>query len=388
MNDPATIRRSARASDASPQPPRPVSDAHSGSDARATLDARPDSDGSGARRGAGAIYGAILLGGGLVVAGLLIGQLLSLLLAVMITIIMSLPLSWCAERLLPLGVPRPLGALIGLLLGLGAIAGLLALLLPPFISQATALIDATPSLVHAAEVKLSQVTGDAPGHIAQQIQSDAAALVRTPSRVLGPIASFGLSAATVVAGLVIAVITAYYVAARPDPLVDGVLSLFPARTQPQAKRALHRIRGAWLGWLRGVAISMGLVGMLLYLALRIIVGLHYALVFAVFSGLAEIVPYLGALASGVPPVAFALTVSPSTAIVVLVIYIAVHQVEANVIGPLVMARSVHLHPAVIAFGVIAVGEIFGFLGLIVAVPLLSLATILVDELWVRPHHFR
>lgn len=315
------------------------------------------------------MYGAIVLAAILVVAGLLVGELLSLLLAVMITTIISLPLSWCAERLAPRGLPRPAGALVGLLIGVLAIAALLALILPPLISPAQMLVAATPGLIHAVEIKLGHLTGDRPGHIAQQLQSDAATLVRSPSRLLGPIASVGVGAATAIAGLVISVITAYYMAARPEPLVNGVLSLFPVARRPAAERTLHRIRTAWLGWLRGLGISMFLVGGLLYLALRFLVGLHYALVFAVLSGLCELVPYLGALASGIPPVAFALTISPSTAIIVLVIYVVVHQIEANLIGPLIMSRAVHLHPAVIAFGVIAVGEIFGFLGLIVAVPI-------------------
>jgi predicted PurR-regulated permease PerM len=133
----------------------------------------------------------------------------------------------------------------------------------------------------------------------------------------------------------------------------------------------------------GLGISMLLIGALLYVTLHFVVGLPFALVFSVLSALAETVPYIGALASGVPPVAFALTISPGTAVEVLAIYVAVHQVEANVIGPLVMSRAVHLHPAVIAFGVVAVGEVFGFLGLLVAVPILSLTTVLIDELWVR-----
>lgn len=53
-----------------------------------------------------------------------------------------------------------------------------------------------------------------------------------------------------------------------------------------------------------------------------------------------------------------------------------------------MARAVHLHPAVIAFGVIAVGEVFGLLGLVLAVPILSMVTILVEEIWVRPRELR
>jgi predicted PurR-regulated permease PerM len=337
------------------------------------------------RRGERAIYGAIFLGAVLIAAGLVAQQLASLILATMLTIIISLPMSVTAERLAPLGVPRALGAFMGLLLGIVVVAGGLALLLPPLIDQARTLINDAPHLLRTAEVKLSSVTGDRPGHVAAQLQHALATFVHDPSQLLGPITTIGANVVSIIGGVVIAVITAYYIAAQPEPLTNGLLSLFNADARPAARETLGRIRAAWLGWLRGLAISMVLIGVMLYVALGLIVGLPFALVFAVLSACLEVVPYLGALASGIPPVAFALTISPTRAVVVLVIYILVHQIEANLIGPLVMARAVRLHPAVIAIGVVAVGEVFGLLGLIVAVPILSLITILVDELWSSRH---
>ncbi|HEX3690760.1 MAG TPA: AI-2E family transporter [Solirubrobacteraceae bacterium] len=338
-----------------------------------------------ATRGERAIYGAILLGALLIAAGLVAQQLISLILATMLTVIASLPLSVVAERLAPHGVPRPLGALLGLLAGLGIVAGGLALLLPPLIDQAGKLINDAPDLLRTAELKLSSVTGDRPGHVAAQLQQDVATFVHNPSQLLGPITTVGASVASLIGGVVIGLITAYYMAAQPEPLTRGLLSLFSSDARPAAQATLGRIRAAWLGWLRGLAVSMVLIGVMLYVALGLIVGLPFALVFAVLSACLEVVPYLGALASGIPPVAYALTISPARAVVVLVIYIVVHQIEANLIGPLVMARAVRLHPAVIAIGVVAVGEVFGLLGLIVAVPILSLITILVDRLWISRH---
>jgi predicted PurR-regulated permease PerM len=331
-----------------------------------------------------AVYGAILLGAALIVAGLVAQQLVSLILVTMLTIIASLPMSVCADRLEPLGIPRPLGALIGLVAGLALVAGGLALLLPPLIDQAQRLITDAPHLLRLAEVKLSTVTGDRPGHVAAQLQRGLTTFVRDPSQLLGPITTIGASVASIVGGAVIGIITAYYIAARSEPLTDGLLSLFSPGARPEARATLARIRGAWLGWLRGLAVSMALIGVMLYVALGLIIGLPFALVFAVLSACAEVVPYLGALASGIPPVAYALTISPTRAVVVLLVYILVHQIEANIIGPLVMARAVRLHPAVIAVGVVAVGEVFGLLGLIIAVPILSLIAILVDVLWIAP----
>lgn len=344
----------------------------------------PSDPTTAAARAQRGIFGAIALGAVLIVVGLLVQPLVTLLLEVLVTIILSLPLAWCATVLQRRGIPRAAGALIGLAIGIGAVGGVIALLVPVLVTQVGTLIDAAPGLVHAIEVKVSHLAGDRPGHLASQLQQYAATYARDPARLLGRLASIGISAATVVGGLVIAIITAYYIAARPQPLLDGALRLFPPRRRPDAMRVLLALRAAWLGWLRGLMISMLIIGVLLYVALQLLVGLQFALFFAALGAAAEVIPYFGALTSGIPPIAFALTISPGTAIAVLAIYIVVHQLEANFVAPVVMSRAVHLHPAVIAFGVVAVGEVFGLLGLVLAVPILAMVKILVEELWVRP----
>ena len=97
-----------------------------------------------------------------------------------------------------------------------------------------------------------------------------------------------------------------------------------------------------------------------------------------------IVPYFGALASSIPPILLALTISPAKAILVASLYVLAHQIEGNVIQPLVVARAVKMHPAAVAVGVIAVDRLFGVVGLIVSVPILVTVTILIDELWTKP----
>ena len=128
---------------------------------------------------------------------------------------------------------------------------------------------------------------------------------------------------------------------------------------------------------------MVVLGGVTYVGLRI-VGLGFAAFFAVFTAVAMIIPYFGALLSSIPPIVYALTISPGKALIVAIIYVVAHQVEGNIIQPLVVARTVELHPAVVAVGVVAVDQLFGFVGLIVAVPILATMRILVDELWIKP----
>jgi predicted PurR-regulated permease PerM len=128
---------------------------------------------------------------------------------------------------------------------------------------------------------------------------------------------------------------------------------------------------------------MIVTALLVWLGLSLI-GLQYAFVFGMLSGLFVVIPYYGAFIAGVPPVLFALADSPGKALLALVVYVAAHEVEGNVTVPLVMSRTVQLHPAVIAIGVLVVGRLFGFAGLFVAVPVLSLVTIVVEEFWIKP----
>lgn len=328
-------------------------------------------------------YRAILLAAGLVVLGLLFQQLVTLMLAVLMTVIIAIPLSAGADRLERHGVPRPLGVLAGLLAGLSALALVLALVIPPFVNQAEAFIDDVPVVVDDLRDQIHDLTGATTEDIGEQVQESLQSLIDDPAQLLGQITSIGLSIAAVLGALILILITAFYMAVRPEPLIDGALKLFPPARRPHAQHVMARLRTSWIGWMQGVAVDMLVTGTLLYIGLSL-VGLEFAIVFAVVTALLVVVPYFGAIVGGALPVLFALTDSPGKALLVLFVYLVVQQVESNVIIPLVMSRTVRLHPAVIAVGVVLVGQVFGFVGLVVAVPILSALVILVDELWVTP----
>ena len=329
-------------------------------------------------------YRAVVLAGGLLVLGLLFRQLLTLLLAVLITVIIAVALSAAAgvlER--RFRIPRQVGAMLALLAGVGVIAGVIALVIPPFIEQTNDFVEDVPGIVDLLRERIRDLTGARPGEIADRVQGFAEGYTDDPGRLIGPITSIGLSVAGIFAALVLVLITAYYMAIDPDPLLDGMRRLVPPAHRHRADEIMSRLRSSWLGWMRGVAADMLVSGVLLYIGLTII-GLDFAIFFAVLTALLSVIPYFGAFVSALPPVLFAFTDSPGKALLVLGIYMLVQQVEGNLVIPLVMARTVKLHPAVIAVGVLIVGQLFGFVGLVVAVPILSLIVILVEELWVKP----
>src|SRR5919201_1399503 len=295
------------------------------------------------------IYRAVLLAFGLFIAYLLFRELATFLIAILITILISIPLSAGATQFQRrLGLARALGAFLTLLLGLGALAGLLYLVIPSFVDEGKKFVDQLPGIVTSAEHSVSDLINAKPGEVGHTVQHFVNGYVNNPGRLAGPAAQIGLNIVEVIAFLVVIILTAFYIAVNPQPLVDGIL---------------------------------------LYIGLRII-GLDYALVFAVLPGLFPVIPYFGAIAAGIPPVLFALSNSLEQALLVLGIYILTHEIEGNVSVPLVMANRVRLHPAMVAIGVVIVGALFGFVGLFVAVPILALVTILIDELWVKPMNAR
>lgn len=330
-----------------------------------------------------AVYRAVLLAFGLVVAGLIFRALVTLLLALLIVVVLAIPLAALAGRLERLRVPRALGAALGLVLGLALLVGVVAAIVPAVTHEINQFVASLPGIVDSLRHKLGHLTGKSTSQVGQQLQQFVNGYTQHPSRLLGPVASIGVSVAGALAAVVIVLLTALYTAIQPAPLVDGLARLVPPARRHVARRVLARLREAYLGWFRGLIIGMVVLGVLTYLGLRL-AGIGYAAFFAILTAVAIIVPYFGALASSIPPILYGLAISPGKALVVALIYLGIHQIEGNVVEPLVMARAVKLHPAAVAVGVVAVERLFGFVGLFVAVPILASVKILVEELWIRP----
>jgi len=148
------------------------------------------------------LYRAVLLAFFLVVAGLVFEQLLTLVLAVLIVVIIALPIGAFASFLMRLHVPRALGAVLGLLLGLAAIGGLVAAIVPVFSHEINQFVNSLPSIIDDLRHRLGRLTGTSPSKIGQQVQSYVNGYTHHPTRLLGPLASVGASVAAVAATLV------------------------------------------------------------------------------------------------------------------------------------------------------------------------------------------
>ena len=100
-------------------------------------------------------------------------------------------------------------------------------------------------------------------------------------------------------------------------------------------------------------------------------GQQYAAAFGAWAGITELIPYIGPWLGAAPPVLYALVQDPLSALWVALLFLGIQQLEGHVVVPKVMGRTLRLHPLLVIFGLLAGGEIYGFPGILIALPLLA-----------------
>jgi len=100
-------------------------------------------------------------------------------------------------------------------------------------------------------------------------------------------------------------------------------------------------------------------------------GGKYAAAFGAWAAFTELIPYIGPWLGAIPPVLYALVQHPLSALWVALLFLGIQQLEGHIIVPKVMGRTLRLHPLLVIFGLLAGGEIYGFAGILVALPLLA-----------------
>lgn len=170
-------------------------------------------------------------------------------------------------------------------------------------------------------------------------------------------------------------VVSFYLLLDHDSLKQRFASLFDEKDQAKVITVFTHVEERLGAWLRGQAILSLSVGLLAWIVLSV-VGLNFALPLALLAGILEIVPILGPLLSSIPAIIVALSISPALALIVALAFLVIQQIENNVLVPKIMERAVGLHPIVVIIGVIIGGQLAGGLGALLAVPFISMMTIL------------
>lgn len=192
---------------------------------------------------------------------------------------------------------------------------------------------------------------------------------------------FAVSVSSVEALLVV-VISAVYLVVQPQTYRRGLVLLFPAGERDRIDRTLEEVGRALRLWMIGQLIQMAVIGALSTIAVWLL-GLPSVLALGLIATVTEFVPYLGPIAAAIPAVLVALSQSPSTALWTLAAYIIIHQVEGNILTPLVEKRLIFIPPALVLLGIAAIGTLLGIAGVIFAAPIVVTVYVAVKQLYVK-----
>jgi predicted PurR-regulated permease PerM len=193
--------------------------------------------------------------------------------------------------------------------------------------------------------------------------------------VLGGVANTLLS-------LLIVIFLSMYFLADPRGHEEGIIKLFPIWYRYRVREILNRVDFNLRGWLKTTIISMIFAGIVTWLGLSLL-GLQQAAALGVLAGLMSFIPNFGQIAALVPAIAVGFVDAPQNIGWIIVIIYGVSFIQSQVISPLLISESINIPPVMVLLGQIISGAFFGFMGILLAVPITAIAMILVQEIYIK-----
>jgi predicted PurR-regulated permease PerM len=282
------------------------------------------------------------------------------------------------------GWPRAaaIAAMFGLVFGVLALMGVVVV--PTVIDQAQQLAQNVPAYTAKLKATYAWLVGlDARFHVlpdldaaAKTVSGFAAGWVTSSlgwaTKLLGGVATF----------ILIMIITFFILLDGPE-LERGVLRLVPPENRQLIAAQVEPVALKLGGYVQGMLISIGFLMTYVGIALSI-ADVPMALALALMAGLFELIPLVGSLIGAIPAVLVALTVSWKLALVVVAIFGVGNVIQGNVVAPFVFSRSVEVSPVMILLSLLVGGNLFGIAGAIIAVPLMAMCQVLIQNLYVEP----
>ncbi len=323
-------------------------------------------------------------------------------------VLLGLAMARAVDYLERVRIRRGLGAALVMLAFLGTLIGIFALIGPSIRKQSGELSRELPKAMQTIEEAVNRtpvkaLVNEPPPQQQQQQQSQqqsqpqqqqpkqgepqqqqgglsdrVAREMRGATKFLFPVVSSFFGA---LAGIVIVLFIAMYIAASPGLYREGILHLIPHRNRDRAEEWLTTLGDTLRQWLVARLMAMVLIGLITGAGLAAL-GVKGAAALGVLAGLLEFVPFFGPIVSAIPAIGVALVDSPSKALWVLGLYLLIQQLEGNVITPILLKKRLDVPPVMTVVAVAALSLVFGVLGMLIAEPLLAAVLVTTKMLYV------
>ncbi|MDB6125916.1 MAG: hypothetical protein JWQ71_4909 [Pedosphaera sp.] len=191
--------------------------------------------------------------------------------------------------------------------------------------------------------------------------------------------SITLSAVT---GFFLVIFIGFYLAMNSRFYLGGFVKLFPLDKRPRTQEVLHDAGSLLQRWLIGQLISMSIIGIVTGVTLHFL-GVPLAGILGFLTGFMDFIPLVGPFIAGTIAVLLAFMSSPMKALYVLALFIFLQFLESHLLIPVIQKRAASLPPALTLVAMVLFGSAFGFLGVLLATPLLAVIMVLVKKLYIE-----
>ncbi|WP_233495658.1 AI-2E family transporter [Geodermatophilus sp. TF02-6] len=328
-----------------------------------------------------AVIGLLLATALLVYVVLEIRQVLTwIVVGAFFAVALSPVVGWVQRRLLG-GRRRALATFGVFLVAFLVLAAVMAAFAVPLVQEATRLATQLPDQIAAAQAGQGPVGGLlVRTHALQWIQDNQDRISSFASSLTAPAAGVLSSVATGLAGLVTVIVLAYLMVLEGPKIVDGTTALFAPATAERIRRVGGDCARSITGYISGNLLISIVCGTLTFVVLEV-AGVPYAGLIALFVGIADLIPLVGATIGGVVAVLAGFLHSVPAGIAVLVFFVLYQQLENHLLQPLVFARTVKLNPLTVIIAILVAVELMGVLGALLAIPVAGMIQVVVRDVW-------
>lgn len=320
---------------------------------------------------------------GLIVLGValyILWQIRQVLLLVFAAIVIATSLNQLARQMQRWGLKRTWAVLACIALLLLVFVGLFMLIVPSFAFEFQEISELLPRGIQSLNRRLELLRASAPPQLTpylpniENLTQQAQPLV---NQLLGRSVAFFSSSLGIVLNFLLVLVLTLMFLTNPRAYRKALVTLFPSFYRRRVDEILTLCEVALGRWIVGALLGMCVIALLSWIGLRAL-QVRAALANAVLAGVLNFIPNLGPAFSVVPPIAIGLLDSPWKPLAVLALYFGIQQFESNLLTPYIMAQQVALLPAVTLMAQVFFATFFGFLGLVLALPLT-----VVGQVWVR-----
>lgn len=279
-------------------------------------------------------------------------------------------------------IPKGLAILIIYIVFFGGVVFGIYRIYPLFVRQLTEMSDQLPEFIqtykdwiyqmYESTAFLPEMVHDKMDNLFQQIETRmgniVAKLVTSVTRIFDIIV-----VVTVIPVLV------FYFLKDTERIKGWLIKWIPEKHHHRAHDILYSIDKSLGNYIRGQLLVALFVSVATFVSYYFFLDLKYALVLAIIMGFTNFIPYFGPIIGALPAVAIAFTVSPNLAILVMVTVFVIQLIESNLLSPYIVGKSIHIHPIAIIFALIVGGKVGGVLGMLLAVPLLTIINEIIKQ---------